>query len=924
MATVISVLLLLMLGAGTVWAQQSSIVFRRIPPESGLSQSSILAITQDRHGFLWVGTSEGLNRYDGYEFVRYRHDPEDPTSLSNHRVLALFEDRAGRLWAGTHNGASRLDERTGRFTRVMSAGESGAVGSVVQIVEDNAGLALYSTSLAWCRLEPDERACRVTTGPVELPRQPALPAGVRAPQAVMEARDGTVWFGTNSLHRYNPSTGVVQRFRLDLTGPSELTTVSALYQDRAGTIWVGTLGGLYSSDPYARHFTHRSHEAHNPDSLGGNLVSAIYEDSSGQLWIGTIGGGLTRVDSRTDRVVRFRHDPRVPATLSSDVVWGIHEDGRGAFWIATDEGINYFDGRSDRFRVIRCPGGGYRDLLRNAVASMTADGRDVVWLGLYGGGLARLDTRAGTCQAVTSYTAPTGSAVVHPDPSGALWVGLEGDGFHRFDRVSRTWRAFPLRVNGEDTQVGRAVWAIHRGHDGILWLGTDIGLWRFDPESGSATRVWDSALPSSVVYAILADSSHRLWLSTNRGICHFDPAAPGHARFACFDAADGLRNTEFIRRAALRARDGRLYFGGLEGLTSFDPERILRTNPIAPPVVLTDVEVRNRAESKNVNPAGLDSITLSHRDYSLSFAFVALSFTNPTRNRYSYMLEGFDPDWVSPSTRRIAQYTNVPPGSYVFRVKGSNNDGVWNEEGVSLRVIVTPPFWQRWWFRTLVAMAFAGALVIIHRYRVRQVLAIERIRQQVATDLHDDVGAGLSQVAILSEVAKRQAPPAAAALMSETAGLARALRESMSDIVWAVDPRKDRLADLVQRMRQTAFNALEADGLIVEFHAPADEEVERIGLTPDRRRQLLLIFKEAITNTARHARASRVRIDLVVQGAELRLVIHDDGLGFEPNAPATGHGLASLSHRASQLGGRLVIDSNPGRGTRIELRAPLR
>ena len=927
MATVIR-LLLLVFSAGTVCAQDSDVVFKRIPSESGLSQNSIFAIIQDHRGFLWVGTSEGLNRYDGYDFVRYRHDPEDRSSLSDNRIETLFEDRAGTLWVGTFNGANRFDERNHRFVRIAVEGAESV--TINRIREDSTGRLMFDTSIGLCRLERNEEICRlVRDPPPPLEATPAagrtgprMPAGMPVPHVVLEDRDGALWLGTDDLYRYYPATGVLQRFQLELTGPNDLKSVRTLYQDRSGTIWAGTLGGLYRWDPYARHFSHRTHDVHNPDSLSSRLVSALYEDSSGLLWIGTIGGGLTRLDPRTNRVTRFRHDPDVPHSLSSDVVWAIHEDERGTFWVATDEGLNRLNVRSSQFRVISCPPAGYKGHLSHAVASIAAAGPDVLWLGLFGGSVAKVDTRTSTCQSVASNEV-LGGALVHVGPSGTLWAGVEGLGLQRLDGTTGGSRHFPLRANAQVRRTRRTVWAIHRGRDGMLWLGTDIGLAKFDPSNESFTRVWDPDLPSSVVYAILEDSAHRLWLSTTRGICYFDPAAPEHRRFGCFGTADGLQNTEFIRRSALRTRDGRMFFGGLEGLTSFDPAAILRTNPIAPPVVLTDVELRNREESRHVNPVGLDAIVLSYKDYSFSFTFVALSFTNPAKNRYSYMLEGFDPDWVSPSTRRIAQYTNVPPGTYVFRVKGSNNDGVWNHEGATLRVTITPPFWQRWWFRTLSVGAIAGLLLLAHGHRVRQVLAIERIRRQVATDLHDDVGSGLSQVAILSEVAKRDAAPAAAALMTETATLARTMRESLGDIVWAVDPRKDRLTDLVYRMRQVTLNGLESDGIAVDFHAPPDGAIDRIGLAPDRRRHLLLIFKEAVTNIGRHAQASRVSIYLTVRGRTVSLIISDDGCGFDSRDRSDGHGLQSMSRRAGELGAHLTLQSTPGAGTTIRVDVPL-
>lgn len=1002
MAAALLLLLSLSLGAHSVSGQDHGPVFKPIPPESGPSQNSIWAIIQDRRGFLWVATSEGLNRFDGYGFVTYRHDPHVPTSLPDNGIKSLFEDRHGNVWVGTNSGPARLDQRARRFDRIAVVGDgsnSDLATTVWQILEDSAGTVWLMTAAGVCRVDG---ACRVgrtyprgggdtqrlyrdragtlwlldgltnelyqydptddrfvpaavtgppgwssrfrlanfhegRTGTIWLPgidgiaaldlsrRRVDFVAQGPSSHVLWEDTEGALWVGRAGLHRYAPKTRSWSQFGLDFSGATALSQVRALYQDRSGTLWVGTLGGLYRWDPYLRQFSHRAHEPTNPASLSSSLVSALQEGSDGTLWVGTIGGGLNRLDRRTKRVTRFRHDPRDPQSLSNDVVWALHEDERGRLWMGTDDGLNLLDVRTGRFRVARCESP-HRRHLANAVTSIAVDPQGAFWLGLYDGALARFDARAWRCQPVAAYGGPgigAGGTVVDVDPSGSVWVGVEGYGLYRYEPVSGQSTGYRFGVGGVHGLSGHRLWAIHRGSDGFLWLGTDAGLIRFDAGSGTFTRFWDPGLPSSVVYAIVEDADARLWLSTNRGLVSFDPNAPAGRQFESFAAADGLRNIEFNRRAAVRSRTGEIFFGGLQGLTSFDPARILRRNPVAPPVVLTRVETRNRDGSKTLDPLGLDRLVLSYRDYSFSFEFVALSFTNPAKNQYTYMLEGFDPGWVGPSARRMAQYTNVPPGTYVFRVRGSNNDGVWNSEGASVRVTITPPFWQRWWFRASVLGAIAGVLVLAHRYRVRQVLAIERIRRQVATDLHDDVGSGLSQVAILSEVAKRDAAPAAAALMTETATLARAMRESMSDIVWAVDPRKDRLADLVQRMRQVAFNALEADGLRVDFRAPGEGEIERVGLPPDRRRHLLLVFKEATTNVVRHAQASHVWIDLALQGGALRLAIRDDGRGFDPRQGFDGHGLQSISRRAAELGARLTIESSPGRGTTLQVLLPL-
>jgi signal transduction histidine kinase len=256
-------------------------------------------------------------------------------------------------------------------------------------------------------------------------------------------------------------------------------------------------------------------------------------------------------------------------------------------------------------------------------------------------------------------------------------------------------------------------------------------------------------------------------------------------------------------------------------------------------------------------------------------------------------------------------------------VRAIHQEGGVNPEPAVFEFRIQPPIWQRWWFLTLLGLGLAAGALALHRVRVRQLLVMERIRRQIATDLHDDIGSGLSQVAILSEVVKREASPPGREMLTEVATLARTMRDSMSDIVWAVDPRKDHLADLVQRMRQVTFNLLETDRRSVEFHVSDEREIERIALAPDRRRHLLLIFKEAVTNIARHAEATQVQIGIELDAGALSLTIRDNGRGFDPQRHYDGHGLQSLKQRAEALKGRLRIESAPGRGTLVQVAVPI-
>jgi len=341
-----------------------------------------------------------------------------------------------------------------------------------------------------------------------------------------------------------------------------------------------------------------------------------------------------------------------------------------------------------------------------------------------------------------------------------------------------------------------------------------------------------------------------------------------------------------------------------------------------PPVVLTRIQTSNRDTTVTINPFGLDHLTLSYREYTFSFAFAALNYTNPLQNQYAYQLEGFDNAWMGVDTRRSVQYTNIPPGDYTFRVKASNNDGLWNEEGVALRLTITPPFWQTWWFRLLVVAFVVGVLTVAYRYRVARLLEMERMRLRIASDLHDDIGSKLSSIALMSEMVGKHAhlAPREAQRLAKVSDVAREMVGALRDIVWLVSPDHDRTDDLIERMRDVSGQML--DGLACTFASTANGLPEALPMAL--RRNIFLIYREALHNIARHAQASEVMIRLNVHKSRLVLTITDNGVGFDATAAHHGHGLKNMRTRAGQIDGDLEITSDPGRGTTLTLTVPVK
>jgi ligand-binding sensor domain-containing protein/signal transduction histidine kinase len=1017
-STARGLLLLLLAGGVPARAQPEAPGFERLHSADGLSHNSVYAIMQDRAGFLWFGTVDGLNRYDGYTFTVFRHDHADTTSLSNNLVRALYEDRAGRLWVGTEQGVDRLDGRTGRFRRyAVPAARAGPRG-VLALAEDAAGvlwaagpagLLRYDASAdrfvpaaGWpphegafdLRLDPrgrlwvlgaapdratghlhrlddagrpaerlavgaawghidrfdfdrqgrpwlNERGPGVRDGGHLRPGHPERPASAFV---VEREADGTLWVGTGDGGGLCRVDG--EELACGLLDPDNRTWlhnyVRSVYRDRAGALWVGTYGGVYRHDPHRKPFALLRHDPNDAGSLSANAVSAVARTRDGTLWVATFGGGLNRRDPfdtlragssagsrQAGRFHHYRHQPGDAQSLPDDVVWHLLADGRGRLWAATARGLARYDPAADAFRryPLRVPGSA-ADATTTFLAEDPAGG---LWVGTFEG-LFHLDPTGEHTRHYpatgdhTGLGSPAVTALLVEDHR-TLWVAGAQGHLSRLDVPTGRFTHYVPRDDRGAPMESETAYDLHRTADGALWLATGAGLHRFDPATGAFRHYGvREGLPGAVVYSIAEGARGALWLGTNRGLTRFDPPAgatlagsgpaPATGAFRPYDLADGTGTMEFNRHATFRDADGTLYFGGVDGLTVFHPDAI-RDNPYVPPVVFTRVETARREGIAARDPAGLDALTLTHRDDAVTFEFAALNFTDPHKNRYAYRLEGFDPGWVDAGTQRAARYTNLPPGRYTFRVRGSNNDGVWNLEGAALAVTVRPPFWQTSPFRLLVAAVALGLLYAAYRVRVRRLLEVERLRLRIASDLHDDLATDLSGIALVSDVLLRR--PTLAGddrhQLAEVRDTALGMVEGLRDIVWTINPEHDTLDAMVRRMRQVAARLLAGQPYTFEAAVPAGDRAVAMTL----RRDVLLIYKEALHNAARHAGAARVAIRLEQRDGRLDLTIADDGRGFDPAAAGDGHGLRSMRARAAALGADLEVTSRPGAGTRLRL-----
>jgi len=539
--------------------------------------------------------------------------------------------------------------------------------------------------------------------------------------------DGTrgMWVGTENggLDYFEFATRRFQHNKFDPNNPSGLNSNSiwSLYKDPSGTLWVGTFaGGVNISRPNGNAIRRFRSIANDATSLSYNSVMAFLEDSRGNTWVATDGGGLNRFDRATGKFQRFS---TTTSNLNSDAVLSLAEDKSGGIWIATwAGGVSRLNTQTGRFTAFTPKNSAMAD--DNAFA-VYADRAGQVWVGTYSKGLQRVDPNTGVFSAPILFGKKNESQirVITQLSDGAMLIGTTGGGMFEYDPRSGAKRPFKV---GNDGVSASAINAIVETEPGTIWIGTATGLDRLDRSSGKFQHFTEAdGLPGSTINGIVQDATGQLWLSGDRGIVRFDPASK---KTKAYTVADGLQGSEFNFTSYYRARDGAIFFGGSQGFNTLEPDRITQ-NAHVPPLAITGFQLFNKPVAIGAKGSPLeqnitttDRLVLHHNQGVFTLEFAALDYVAPDKNQYAYKLEGMDKEWNEVGSKRTASYTNLPAGTYTFRVKGTNNDGVWNEQGASLEIKVVPPFWASWWFRTIILLAAA--------YAVRYGLRIQRERRE--------------------------------------------------------------------------------------------------------------------------------------------------------------------------------------------------
>lgn len=700
--------------------------FRHKPGDpSTIGFYSVFSMFQEKNGILWLGTWGGgldrFNKNDG-EFTHHRHDPSNPHSISHNIVRSIYRDRGGILWVGTYGGGlNRFEEETGRFFRYSHDPDNPASLShnqVMVIYETRAGEMWIGTDGGG--LNRFNRESGVFEHFLNQPGEKNSLAHNRI-RAIHEDRNGNLWVGTygGGLSWFDRQTGSFTNYRFNPLVPGTLADdqILSIMEDNSGILWIGTFaGGVSKLDNKKWKFKQYYYLPGSDNSLNFRKVRAFHEDPGGILWIGTNGGGLNRLDRKTNRYSYYRHYPGEPYSLAHDRIYALHQDKNpNILWVGTfDGGLDKLDKRTGRFTHYRHEPGNPNSPGLDRIRDICEDRRGRLWLGLWRGGLDRFEPQSGKFVHYKHKDGDPGSLSydnvysVYEDHEGVIWVATWGGGLNRLNIEYGTFTHYRADPTNPNSLSEDKVMTIYEDRLNRMWLGTGGGgLNLFDRKNNNWTiYTTKHGLPSNAINGILEDENGHLWISTNYGLSRFDPES---GVFSNYDSHDGLQSNEFTGRACYKSSSGEMFFGGLNGFNSFFPARV-KGNDFIPPVYITGFNKFHRPVIFSRPIYEIERIDLSYSDNFISFDFVALNYCSTEKNQYRYKLEGFDKQWIDSGTRRTAYYTNLPGGTYTFRVKGSNNDGKWNEDGTSVLVVITPPFWQTLWFKISIPLILLGGL----------------------------------------------------------------------------------------------------------------------------------------------------------------------------------------------------------------------
>lgn len=920
---------------------------------------------EENDSTLWIGTDAGMLRYNTATNRGTIFSHADVAShVSTMDFSFLTDVRPGVfLYYMREVGLVRLDGSTGMVSVVAPTesilGDEGKGIAGIDPMGGGKALVLSGSHL----LEYDDQTRSVR-------ESAALPPGTTGTCMWVDQRNQIVWIGTTQ------GLFTLSRNRLEYvqlphqTGsPENGPEITALLGDSRGSLWLGMVDALARFEPAHNTILTFTHHPGNPQSIPSGVVRHLFEDRTQNLWISVQDKGVARFDLKSPKFKTIRNQTGFPKQLAGTLVSGLALTSGGTLWVAA-EGLHFLDlhrktiaevrlsntaiGKGDIQRTMRIVVA--KDTLlclraqgqvylfaprRNDLRPLIVDGTQLsdvrqTYLRPSSGNLVMylpdsvIEVNLERRQRVATlarFALPRAVVCtsIMEDRTGTLWFGTN-QGLYAFN-ARRGFHRFTDFSPGDAIAPHQPVLSLSLSTDNVLWIGTDAGLRRLDLTTRT-TRGFTVAdgLPNDKVWIVQVDRSNTVWLGTNRGLVRVLEQPDGAISSRSYTIADGLSSNEFSMNAKAMDAAGTLYFGTGQGVVYWSPDS-LADNPHAPPVVLTNAHLYGLPMALERDASFVDRVVIPYDKKVISFSYAALDFTDPGRISYAYFLEGYDGTWTEAGSRREAFYTNLDPGEYIFRVKATNSDGIWSDKSLSMNLVIVPPFWMTWWFRGFAGLALLVLIGGTVRYvelrkirtrlmRLEQERALERERSRISRDIHDELGANLTSLSMMTEIARRSLdnPRQAEEQLRKAGTMATETVRKLDEIVWAVNPKADTLENLAAYISEFAQELFSKTPIRIRFDYPMT--LPDVHLPSDIRHNIFLVVKESLHNIIKHSQATEATISLNTTGNVITLTIADNGIGCGENCGGLlGNGIRNMRQRMESIGGTIRFSSRAAPGT---------
>jgi ligand-binding sensor domain-containing protein/signal transduction histidine kinase len=1011
------IVLILLASICSVQAQPTASIirYRHFTINDNLSHNNVTSLIQDQYGYIWIGTFNGLNRFDGYQFTHYKNNPADTNSISSNTITSLLLDSKGYIWVGTNNGLNRYDPKTETFIHYRHSNNDlrSIANNIVNCVyEDKKGDIWVGTDKTFDRLErktntfihyefpatniigqslitkeiieydndllisvwglgvyrfnrqtkiftllgiehlhprtnnwvqhfyidksnhlyaadgnllrfdKDKNILRVAEGDKNRRMEWAI-------TCVTELPNGTYITGTTGIgyKKYNSQFGVTStQFLNNNPGiyQTQNNTIECMLTTKSGEVWFGMFtNGLYLYDANQKQFEGNEYQPLDKNSVLAGPVTSLSTSKEGEVLIGYRFSGVSIFNPQKNN---FTHLASSKNTLNSAFVKSVFIDNKKNKWIGTwGGGLNRIDGKTGEYTYFRSQIDSETALQDDFITSICQSKDERIWVATVRG-ISVMETSNEKDYSIKSFIYKPGTNksppglrtdVVVPDKVGDIWVGTDNNGLCRYNEKSDTFTFFKNDYGDSASLGSNKVQAIFEDSKKRIWIGcSGGGLNLYVKEKNNFIRFDElDGLPSDNILSIVEDDKGKLWIGTDKGLSNFDIET---RKFANFNENDGLLSNQFLPMAMFKSPiDGKIFAGTYHGLVSFYPDSILK-NTFIPPVYISSFKKYLTKESQTsveIIPAIQQQqyIKLNYHENTFAVGFVCLNYSNSSKNQYAYRMEGLNDNWVQLGNSRELTFSDLSPGKYTFHVKASNSDQLWNEKGASLTIYIMPPWWQTWWAYVLYAMLVSSVVYLFIKQRiqrgVQRIKDLQSLRTKISSDLHDDVGTILSGLAMQSQMLSYSAKEEQKTSLNEISNMSRDAMERMRDTVWAMDSRKDKYENLVDRMRDFAERSLPLKNITHQFDMSTIDTKRFID--PEKRQAIYLVFKEAITNIIKHSNGNNVVIRFSSEKNSTVLTIKDNG-SRKPASNSDGSGMINMKMRAEKIGGTLNTKYDDG------------